>query len=292
MKKKYFFKNQSSLKRQIIAGSLAAVFVAGTVGGGIVEAMKNDYDSNGNEILFNEDNEYFEENKESGYCSKNKKKIIIFVMLVLVIAIVVVLVLMLRTNNTKKETTNLDDEKEKNKDEQRKDGWQKEQKVEPSPNKILDGAKIVGNTLVGSGVGLATTALVEASSKGGGTTIADSEKKAKSTGEDSVVEAVALQGGDVADVIQNDDKAVETKNEEKVEPQNANEDTKLGVDNIEKIEGKNKEVDGDDSNLVVGNVGLQASGNIGDAEGGNVDMEETVNEADHKLADVEPDGRR
>ena len=39
MKKKYFFKNQSSLQRKAIASSLAATFVFGTVGSGFAGAM-------------------------------------------------------------------------------------------------------------------------------------------------------------------------------------------------------------------------------------------------------------
>lgn len=40
MSRKFFFKNQVSLQRQIVTGSLAAVFVAGTVGGGFARAME------------------------------------------------------------------------------------------------------------------------------------------------------------------------------------------------------------------------------------------------------------
>lgn len=43
MKKKYFFKNQSSLRRQFIAGGLTAAFAFSTVGSGFAEAMEQEF---------------------------------------------------------------------------------------------------------------------------------------------------------------------------------------------------------------------------------------------------------
>lgn len=192
MKQECFFKNRISSQRNAVAGGLSAVFVVSTVGSSFAEVAETSCIAKKESC-----NEVFDLKEQD----LKAKRLTYLAMSFLAIIPIIILIFGLCSESTQessKKTTDPD-----NGDEQRS---VKKQGVEQSFNKILDGAKIVGRTLAGTGVGVATTALVKSSSKGRGTTFADSKKKAKSTGRDGVVEAVALQGSNVDDGIQSSDK--------------------------------------------------------------------------------------
>ena len=287
MNREYFFKNQSSLQRKAFAGSLAAAFAFSAIGSGFVGAMDERLVVNGK--LFELDGNNDPQLRLNLQNNPAKKLVLIGLVIgvLVIVVVVVILVLTFRSKGTQKSSSKETTEPDKGENGKEQKGVEK-QEVEQSSSKILDGAEIAGRTLTGGGIGLATASFLGEDSKDSSTTIADGGK-VEGSGESGVVKAVTPQGDVIPGGMQGDVKDVETMGKEGLGPKNTSESIGLEANYFEKVEGKNEITSG--TLDVDGNVGgLQNSSNVGNVEEGNVKPEGTVNEADHKLANINPDG--
>ena len=235
--RKYFFKNQNNLQRQIVAGGFAVNFVASAVSNHFVGVTKASNVMEWKNKVFNL--------KEQDLKAKKLTYLILSFLAILTIVVFILALCSKKTPKILEETTypgNQENESEQKsgnqqKDKKKENEQKKKQEVEKKSSSVLKWTETTGRTLLGTGIGIATTALV--GQKFNGTAMAGGEK-VEVSGENGAVEVIISQGSNIPDSMQNTVEKGEVKGKEKLESKNTSEGFGLEANGIGKIEGEGK----------------------------------------------------